>query len=145
MRQTIARFLFNPSFYSKAWETLERNYGNPALIIKTAQAVVDALPFLNDFDYPGLRHFSSELHGILANLGMVGGDSEIASSGNLRRLVAKMPPRLTDEWGDHVFKIQPQRVTMTTLADWLDRKLASRYMIGKLTAFKQKGSSRVPK
>ena len=117
VRQTIARFLFNPSLYSKAWETLERNYGNPALIIEAAHAAIDALPFWKDYDYAGLRHFSNELSGILANLEMVGGDSEIASSGNLRRLVVKMPPRLTDEWGDHVFKILPQKATLTTLAE----------------------------
>ena len=117
VRQTIARFLFNPSLYSKAWETLERNYGNPALIIEAAHAAIDALPFWKDYDYAGLRHFSSELSGILANLEMVGGDSEIASSGNLRWLVVKMPPRLTDEWGDHVFKILPQKATLTTLAE----------------------------
>ena len=113
VRQTIARFLFNPSFYSKAWETLERNDENPALIVEEVYAAIDALPFWKDFDYAGLRHFSSELNGILANLGMVGGDSEIPSSGNLRRLVRKMPPRLTDECGDHVFKILPQKVTST--------------------------------
>ena len=97
VRQTIARFLFNPSLYSKVWETLERNYGNPTLIIEAAYAAIDALPFWKDYGYTGLRRFSSELNGILANLEMVGGDLEIASSENLRRLVVKMPPRLTDE------------------------------------------------
>ena len=116
---------------------MERNYGNPALIIEAAHAAIDALPFWKDYDYAGLRHFSSELNGILANLGMVGGDSEIASSGNIRLLVVKMPPRLTDEWGDQVFKILPQKATLTTLADWLDGKLASRYVIGKVNNFKQ--------
>ena len=79
------------------WETLERNYGNPTLIIEAAYAAIDALPFWKDYGYAGLRRFSSELNGILANLEMVGGDLEIASSENLRRLVVKMPPRLTDE------------------------------------------------
>ena len=46
VRQTIARFLFNPPLYSKAWETLERKYGNPALIIEAAHAAIDALSFL---------------------------------------------------------------------------------------------------
>ena len=137
VRQTIARFLFNPSLYSKAWETLERKYGNPALIIEAAHAAIDALPFWKDYDYAGLRHFSSELNGILGNLRMVGGDLEIACSRNLRRLVVKMPPRLADEWGDHLFKILPQKATLTTLADWLDGKLASRYVIGKVNNFKQ--------
>ena len=103
------------------WETLERNYKNPALIIEAAHAAIDSLPFWKDYGYAGLRHFSNELNGILANLGMVSGDSEIASSGNLRRLV-KMQPRLTGEWGDHVIKILPQKATLTTLADWLDGK-----------------------
>ena len=34
VKQTIAKFLFNPSLYSKAWETLERNYGNQDLNIE---------------------------------------------------------------------------------------------------------------
>ena len=67
---------------SKAWETLERNYGNPALIIEAAHAAIDELPFWTDYDNDGLRHFSSELNGVLGNLRLVGGDLEIACSRN---------------------------------------------------------------
>ena len=83
---------------------MERNYGNGNTI--------EALPFWKTMtdDYDGLRYFSNELNRILTNLGMVGGDSDhkFWKSNDV-----KIPPKPTEEWGDHVLKILPQKATLT--------------------------------
>ena len=126
----MARFLHDPALYQHAWRTLEMKYGNDALVVETSLAAIDALQPWRDHDYNGLSHFSAELNGILANLTLVKEQHEVESAGNLRRLVAILPPKLTDDWGKYVYSLRPQKPTMIVLADWLDSLLAARNLIG---------------
>ena len=129
VRRSMARFLHDPALYQHAWRTLEMRYGNEALV-ETSLTGIDALQPWGEHDYNGLSHFSAELNGILANLTLVKEQHEAESAGNLRRLVAIMPPKLTDDLGKHVYSLRPQKPTMIVLADWLDSLLAARNLIG---------------
>ena len=62
---------------------------------------------------------------------MVADVTEINSAGNLRILVSKMPPRLIDQWGRHVYGLLPDKPTMVSLADWLDEIITSQNLVGR--------------
>ena len=108
LMKSMARYLFDPALYDKAWEALENNYGKEAQIVESSLSAIDMLPCWKDYDYTGMRHFSCELNGILTNLTMVSSVSEISYAGNLRRLVAKTLPKTFDEWAKKVYKMKPQ-------------------------------------
>ena len=98
--------------------------------MESSLAAIDALWPWRDYDYRSLSNLSAELNGIVANLTLVKDHHEVESVGNLRRTVAKMPPRLTEDWARHVYSLRPVKPTMITLADWLEGLLAARNVIG---------------
>ena len=119
IQNSIAQYLYDPSFYDRALEELEYLYGNSYLVALAHLKVIKNIPKVNESSPEAMQNFVMKLNGAVGPLSVGNYKHELASSGLLGRLVGKIPVRFQSKWGDEVFKALPIPPTVLTFCQWL--------------------------
>jgi hypothetical protein len=123
VRNSVANSLRDPAQYRAALEKLQKRYGNPQLVVRAHVQSLMQLPGPKDGDFDSLCVFSGAIQAAVTDLSNGGHIHDLLAPGLLYQVTSKLPPVLTQKWGEMMCQLQPKAVTLIDFDHWLDSRL----------------------
>ena len=123
-KEAVQGLLCDGTLYLEALRELERQFGDPATIVRVNLDRVLCLPAVRENDIRSLGELSTALHTAVSVLKCLHYDADLAATNNVRNVVAKLPPLVAWKWGE--LKVDSDSpLTLVDLDSFLRRHVAA--------------------
>ena len=142
-REAVRGLLCDGQFYEEALCELEKQFGEPAAVVRCALDSVMKLPPVAADDLNGLTRLSRSLHVAVCTLRCYQYHADLAATTNLREVLAKLPMNLAWQWGQAELELPGGPATMADLDEWLRKVvLAGRRVLAEPSAIQSASGRR---
>ena len=118
--KAIAGMFLDGTMYEEAINELKHRFGNTELIFKSLIRKLLDLPTQRYENVSSLRSFVDNMHNIVRTLKTYGHGADLQEAANMQQVMERLPPRTAERWSQGKIELEPKRVDLSDLDEWLE-------------------------